>query len=224
LTVQAFNFAEKFRTPVILATDEAIAHVRQNFAIPAPGDIPVVNRKAPTVSPEKYRPFDAEEDGIAPLAVYGSDYVFHINTSMSGPDGITNAKPDNIKWKVDQLHRKFELHRDEIVLTNSYYTDDMDVLFIAYGATTGASKAAALEARKNGIKAGVLQLVTIWPFPDKEVEALAKHVKLVMVVEMNYSGQIAGEVRKVIGPHVELKRCNKYTGQNISPRDILATL
>jgi 2-oxoglutarate ferredoxin oxidoreductase subunit alpha len=100
----------------------------------------------------------------------------------------------------------------------------MDVLLIAYGATTGASRAAALEARKNGIKAGVLQLVTIWPFPDKEVEMLAKRVKSVMVVEMNYAGQVAGEVQKVIGSHVELKRFNKYNGQNISPRDILAAL
>ncbi len=224
LTIQAFNFAERFRTPVILATDEVVAHERQSFAIPAPGDIPLASRKAPTVSPTKYRPFDAEEDGIAPLAVFGSDYVFHISSSMSGPDGITNSKPENVQWKVDQLNRKFEIHRDEIVLTKSYDTDDMDVLLVAYGATTGASRAAALEARENGIKAGVLQLVTLWPFPDKEVEVLAKHVKSVIVVEMNYAGQVAGEVQKVIGPQVELKRVNKYTGQNISPRDILETL
>jgi 2-oxoglutarate ferredoxin oxidoreductase subunit alpha len=224
LTIQAFNFAEKFRTPVILATDEVVAHERQNFAIPAPGDIPLVNRKPPTVSPDKYRPFDAEEDGIAPLAVFGSEYVFHISSSMSGPDGITNSKPDNIQWKVDQLNRKFEINRDEIILTKTYDTNDMDVLLIAYGATTGASRAAALEARKKGIKAGVLQLVTIWPFPDKEVEMLAKHVKSVIVVEMNYAGQVAGEVQKVIGSHIALKRVNKYTGQNISPRDILAAL
>jgi 2-oxoglutarate ferredoxin oxidoreductase subunit alpha len=100
----------------------------------------------------------------------------------------------------------------------------MDVLLIAYGATTGASRAAALEARKKGIKTGVLQLVTMWPFPDKEVEVLAKHVKSVIVVEMNYAGQVAGEVQKVIGPNVELKRCNKYNGENISPRDILESL
>jgi 2-oxoglutarate ferredoxin oxidoreductase subunit alpha len=224
LTVQAFNFAEKFRTPVILATDEVVAHERQNFAIPAPGAISIVNRKPPVVAPEKYRPFDAEVDGIAPLAAYGSDYVFHISSSMSGPDGVTNSKPDIIRWKVDQLNRKFAVHRDEIVLTKSYDTDDIDVLLIAYGATTGASRAAALEARKNGVKAGVLQLVTIWPFPDKEVEALAKQVKSVLVVEMNYAGQVAGEVQKVIGPHMKLKRVNKYTGENISPKDILDSL
>lgn len=224
LTVQAFNFAEKFRTPVVLAADEVIAHARQNFAIPAPGEIPLISRKSPSVTPDTYRPFDAEEDGIAPLAVYGNDYVFHISSSMSGPDGVTNSTPDNARWKVNQLHRKIEMHRDEIVLTKSFDTDDMDVLLIAYGATTGASRAAALRMRRNGIKAGVLQLITIWPFPDKEVAALAKKVKSVAVVEMNYAGQVAGEVQKVIGPDVELKRVYKYNGQNISPQDILETL
>jgi 2-oxoglutarate ferredoxin oxidoreductase subunit alpha len=100
----------------------------------------------------------------------------------------------------------------------------MDVLFVAYGATTGASRAAALEARKNGIKAGVLQLITIWPFPDREVAELAKRVKKVVVTEMNYAGQVAGEVKKVIGSDVQLEKVNKYNGQIITPQDILKAL
>lgn len=224
MTVQAFNFAEKFRVPVILAADEVVAHARQNFAMPAPGEIPLIDRKSPTVSPEKYRPFDAEDDGIAPLAAYGSEYVFHVSSSMHGPDGYSNNDPENANWRINQLHRKIEMHRDEIILTKTYDTDDMDVLLIAYGATTGASRAAALEASKNGIKAGVLQLITIWPFPDREVEVLAKRVKTIVVPEMNYAGQVAGEVQKVIGPGVELKRVNKYNGQIITPQDILKAL
>ena len=224
LTVQAFNFAEKFRVPVVLAADEVVAHARQNFAMPAPGDYPVITRKAPTVSPDKYRPFDAEEDGIAPLAAYGSDYVFHVSSSMHGPDGYSNNNPENAIWRITQIHRKIEMHRDEIVLTKSFDTDDMDVLFIAFGATTGASRAAALEARRNGIKAGVLQLVTVWPFPDREVAALAEKVKTVVVTEMNYAGQVAGEVQKVIGTDVELKKVNKFNGQIIMPQDILDVL
>ena len=220
MTVQAFNMAEKFRVPVILATDEVVAHARQDFAVPKPGDIPLIDRKSPTVSPDKYHPFEAEEDGIAPLAAYGSEYVFHISSSMHGPDGYSNNNPENAIWRINQLHRKIEMHRDEIVLTKTYDIDDIEILLIAYGATTGASRAAVKDARKDGIKAGLLQLITIWPFPDREVEALAKLVKTVVVVEMNYSGQVAGEVRKVIGPGVELKRVNKYNGQIITPQDI----
>ncbi|MCF8111774.1 MAG: 2-oxoacid:acceptor oxidoreductase subunit alpha [Desulfobacteraceae bacterium] len=224
LTVKAFNLSEKFRVPVVLVTDEVIAHARQNFAIPEPGEIPLVERKSPAGPPEKYRPFDAEEDGVAPLAAYGGEYVFHISSSMHGPDGYSNNNPDNAIWRIKQLHEKIEMHRDEIVMTNTYDTDDMDVLLVACGATTGASRAAALEARRNGIRAGVLHLVTIWPFPDREVKELAGRVKKVVVPEMNYAGQVAGEVQKVIGPDTELTRVNKYNGQIITPRDILEVL
>jgi len=224
MTVQAFNFAEKFRVPVVLAADEVVAHARQNFAMPEPGEIPLVSRKAPTVPPEQYRPFDAEEDGIAPLAAYGEEYVFHVSSSMHGPDGYSNNNPENAIWRINQLHRKIELHRDEIVLTKSYDTDDMDVLIIAFGATAGASRAAAKEARNNGIKAGVLQLITLWPFPDKEVAALAKNVKKIVVPEMNYAGQVAGEVQKAVGTAVELHKVNKYNGQIITPKEILRAL
>jgi 2-oxoglutarate ferredoxin oxidoreductase subunit alpha len=224
LTVQAFNFAEKFRVPVVLAADEVVAHARQNFAMPAEGEIPIVERKHPTGPPEKYRPFDADDDGVAPMAAYGDAYIFHISSSMHGPDGYSNNNPENANWRINQLHRKIEMHRDEIVLTKEYDTDEMDVLFVAYGATTGASRAAALEARKNGIRAGVLQLVTIWPFPDREVAELATRVKKVVVTEMNYAGQVAGEVRKVLGPDVQLAKVNKYNGQIITPQDILKAL
>jgi len=224
LTVKAFNFAEKFRLPVILAADEIVAHMRENFACPAPGELEVVNRKKPAGPPEQYKPFVADEDGVAPLASYGSDYVFHVSSSMHGPDGYSNNSPANANWKVAQLHRKIELNLDEIVITKNYQTDDMDVLVVAFGASTRAARAAALEARKNGIRAGVLQLVTLWPFPDREVASLGQRVRTVIVPEMNYSGQVAGEVQRVLGADVDIRRVNRYNGQIITPQDILQVM
>jgi 2-oxoglutarate ferredoxin oxidoreductase subunit alpha len=221
LTVQAFNFAEKLRLPVILAADEIVAHMRENFVLPAPGEIELVNRKKPAVPPEQYKPFAADEDGVAPLATFGSDYCFHVSSSMHGPDGYSNNSPDNAAWRVTQLHRKIDLHLDEVVLTNTYYADDMDVLLIAFGATVRASRAAALRARSGGIKAGVLQLITIWPFPDEVVAALGHRAKTIIVPEMNYSGQLAGEVQRVLGPDRDMRRVNSFNGQVITPKDIL---
>lgn len=225
LTVQAFNFAEKFRIPVILAADEIVAHMRESFITPAPGEIGVVDRKKPAVPPEQYKPFTAGEDGVAPLAAYGSDYVFHVSSSMHGPDGYSNNSPANANWRVSQLHRKIELNRDEIVMTRSYYTEDgIDVLLVAFGATTRAARAAALEARKAGIRAGVLQLITLWPFPDKELASLGLNVKTVVVPEMNYSGQVAGEVQRVLGPGTDIRRVNSFNGRIITPQDILKVM
>lgn len=224
LAVQAFNFAEKFRVPVILAADEIVAHMRENIIFPAPGEVEVIDRKKPSVPPEEYKPFEPEADGIAPLAAYGSDYVYHVTSSMHGLDGYSNNDPANARWRVAQLHRKLERYRDEIVITKSYDTDDAEVLLIAFGATTRAARAAALEARKNGIRAGVLQLLTMWPFGDKEIAACGQNARKVVVVEMNYSGQVTGEVRRVLGPDKDITLVNKYNGQIITPKDILGAI
>ena len=89
----AFNFAEKFRFPVILAPDEVIGHLRENMVIPEPGDLAVIDRKKPSGPPEDYKPFAADADGVAPLSAYGSEYIFHVSSSMHGPDGYSNNNP-----------------------------------------------------------------------------------------------------------------------------------
>jgi 2-oxoglutarate ferredoxin oxidoreductase subunit alpha len=190
-------------------------------ALPLPGEIEVVERKAPSGTPAAYLPFKPDDDGVAPLAAYGGEYVFHVTSSMHGTDGYSNNDPANAERRVRELHEKIDRHRDEIVLTQSYYTDDMEVLIVALGATTRAGRAAALEARAQGIRAGVLQLQTVWPFPDKEIAALGKNARMVVVPEMNYAGQVAGEVQKALGPGADIRRVNKYNGTIITPQDIL---
>lgn len=224
LTVQAFNLAEKYRVPVVLAADEIVAHMRENFAIPAPGEIAVIDRKKPTGPPEQYRPFAPEEDGIAPLAAYGSEYVFHVTSSMHGAEGVSNNNPANAAWKIAQLHQKIDRYRDEIVMTRGFEVDDAEVLMVTFGATTRAARAAARHARQEGIKAGVLQLITIWPFPDRELATLAARARMIVVPEMNYAGQVAGEVQRVLGPDVDIRRVNQFNGQIITPQDILKVI
>jgi 2-oxoglutarate ferredoxin oxidoreductase subunit alpha len=125
---------------------------------------------------------------------------------------------------VKQLHEKIDRHRDEIVMTRQFDTDDMDVLLVTLGATTRSGRAAALEARRHGIKAGVLQIQTVWPFPDREVAELGRRVERIVVPEMNYAGQIAGEVRKAVGPETDIRRVNRYNGTIITPQDIVAEM
>lgn len=224
LTVQAFNFSEKYRTPVILVSDEVVAHMRESFRAPEAGELMVIDRKTPSVPPHVYKPFQADEDGVAPLASYGSPYVFHVSSSMHGPDGFSNNDPANAEWKISQIHRKIEINRDEIVLTKSFDTNDMEVLVVAFGITTRASRAAALEARKGGIRAGVLQLQTLWPFPDVEIRSAAEGVRRVVVAEMNYAGQVANEVRRVVGPERDIKGVRNFNGQILWPEDILKAI
>ena len=224
LTVQAFNLSEKFRTPVVLAADEIVGHMRENFVIPEAGELPVFDRVKPTVPPDQYLPFDFDGDGAAPLASYGSEYAFHVTTTMHSVNGYASVDPANAAKRIRHLHRKIETHRDEIVLTKSYDVEDCDVLIIAAGAVTRTARAAALRARQAGVKAGVLQLQTIWPFPDQEIMAAAEKAKTIVVAEMNYAGQLAGEVLKAVGNSVKLKRVNTFNGEIMFPQAVLEAI
>jgi len=221
LTVTAFNFAEKFRTPVVLAAYEIVGHMRENFAVPAAGELPVFERVKPSVPPDQYKPFNFDSDDAAPLASYGSEYILHITSTMNGPDGRATTDPQTATKRVTQLHRKFQAHRDEIALTKTFDVENCELLMIAAGAPVRAARAAALRARQTGVQAGVLQLLTVWPFPESQVISAAKTAKKIIVAEMNYSGQLAGEVRKLVGDSVPIVSVNTFNGQIITPQDIL---
>jgi 2-oxoglutarate ferredoxin oxidoreductase subunit alpha len=224
LTVAAFNLSERFRTPVIVAPDEIVGHMRENYSLPAKGALPVIDRPRPSGPAEEYRPFNFDGNCVAPLAAYGSEYILHVTSSMHGEDGYSNNDPANAARRVAQLHRKIDEARNEIVMTGSFDTGDCDILIIAAGAVSRAARAAALEARGKGIRAGVLQLITIWPFPDREIIKAARTAKKIVVAEMNYDGQLAGEVTKALGPGINLKKINSYNGEIITPSHILKEL
>ncbi len=224
LTVTAFNLAEKYRTPVILAPDEIVGHMRESITIPAPGELEVIDRVAPTCDPKEYTPFCFDEGCVAPLAHYGSEYVFHVTSSMHDETGFSCNTPQNASQRIHQLHSKFEAGRDDIVITKSFDTEDCDTLIIAVGAVTRAARTAAQEARAQGQKVGVLQLVTVWPFPDKEIALAAAKATRIIVPEMNYSGQLAGEVRKAVPDASIVQQVNSYNGSIIIPAQISAAL
>jgi 2-oxoglutarate ferredoxin oxidoreductase subunit alpha len=224
LTVEAFNLAERLRTPVVLAADEIVAHMRENVVIPEPGEIPIVERKKPTGDPAAYLPFGPSPDGVPAMSRFGSDHIMHVSSSMHGPDGCSNNSPANAAAQIARKNGKFALHRAEIVRTRGFEVDDAEILFVAFGITVRAARAAARRLREDGVRAGVLQLVTVWPFADEVVAELGGRARTVVVPEMNYHGQIAGEVKRVLGAGADVRRVNRFNGEIVSPRDILAVL
>ncbi|MBU4443863.1 2-oxoacid:acceptor oxidoreductase subunit alpha, partial [bacterium] len=118
-----------------------------------------------------------------------------------------------------RLNRKIQRFRDDIVEVETFNTDDMDVLVISFGSTARSAKRAVINAREKGVKAGLLRLKTIWPFPDKEIEALYKPVRKIVVAEMNL-GQIAHEVEWATRREKPVVRVNKIDGEPITPAEI----
>ena len=221
MTVKAFNLSERFRTPVVLMPDEIVGHMRESIAIPAPGELSVVERTRPACPPEEYLPFKTEDlADVAPLADYGGEYVFHITSSMHGASGFSQNDPENAQRKITHLYAKIYEHMDEITEIRTFDTEDMDLLVVTSGSTTRAARAAAKEAAAEGMKVGVLQLISVWPFPDVEVRKLAVQAGKVLVPEMNL-GQMVLEVRRAAGGQAVVHALNKTTGLGITPLEIL---
>jgi len=221
LTIQAFNISERLRTPVVLLADETIGHMRENVEIPDEGSVELVDRKVPTCPPADYYPFQPDEDGVPPLAKYGSDYIFHVTSSMHGIGGYSQNDPENARWKIKRLQEKIHNHYQNILYYKETAVSDAEVLIITYGATTRAAQKVITDLRSQDKKVGLLQLQTIWPFPEQLVHEYSKKVKKIVVPEMNL-GQIVKEIERVIDPAATVTAVLKSDGTGITPEEISA--
>ncbi len=218
-TVRAFNLAEKFRTPVIILYDEIVGHMREPVEIPEPGEIEVIDRVKPTCPPEEYRPYD-ERYEVPPLAAYGEGYRFHVTGLTHGTDGFPTADQEWIQREEERLVNKVLNHVDEICKNEEFYLDDAEIGVFAYGLSARSARYAVKEARAKGIKAGLIRPLTIWPFPEKAVEDMAKNVKVIIVPEMNL-GQAILEVERVTKGMCEVRGINRVDYNPIHPTQIL---
>ena len=224
LTVKAFNLSEKYRVPVIMAPEEVAGHMRENITIPEVGEVEVVDRAAPSCSPDSYKPFCFDEGAVAPLASYGSEYTFHVTSSMHGENGFSCNSPENAARRVAQLHTKLAAGRDDIVMTRYFGPEDCHTLIITSGVVTRAARSAAQAANAAGGNVGVLQLQTLWPFADVEVREASRKAKRIIVAEMNYSGQLAGEVMKHVPDPSLVTGVTTYNGSIMTPAQIAKAL
>jgi 2-oxoglutarate ferredoxin oxidoreductase subunit alpha len=199
LTVEAFNLSEEYRLPVFLLADANIGHMYEKLVIPPKEDIRTVDRKRPTVSRERYQPFEADEGLVPPMANFGDGYRFYAtgltHDAMGYPDMSVEAQDQLVRRLCDKIRNNV----DRISRFEEVMVDDCDVLVVAYGITARSAARAVRMAREEGIKAGLLRLISIWPFPERKIEGLASSVKGVVVSEMNY-GQMVREVERAVRP------------------------
>jgi len=220
VTVTAFNFAEKFRTPVIILSDEVVAHTREKFCFPPPDRINVVNRIKPSVPPEWYIPYENTARGVPPMAEFGDGYRYHVTGLVHDVRGFPTQKKDEVQALLERLHRKIFQYFREIQIVKEFLMEDADTALIAYGSIARSCLQAAKAAREKGIKIGVLQLVTLFPFPRNPVENILRQCKTVIVPELNF-GQISREVKRVNKDYSNVVKLNRYDGNLITPEDIL---
>lgn len=217
--VRAVNLSERFRTPVILLSDAVIAGLHEVIEIP--DTVEIINRKAPTVPPGQYKPYAADADGVPPFAAYGTGYRWYANSSMHDENSFeATARPEVAPALLKRLHDKINNHAAEIVLTQSELLDDAEVGVFAYGSAARAARAAIRMARAQGVRAGLLKALTLWPFPAESVGRLATRVRKIIVPEMNM-GQMVEVVRAVVCGQTRVVSLTRYDGQLITPEEIL---
>lgn len=220
IAVIAVNFSEKFRTPVIILLDEVVGHMREKVVLPAAGQLEIVDRKRPTVPPAEYKPYQADETGIPAMADFGTGYRWHVTGLNHAEDGAPAGKPPAVEKLLNRLLNKLEPYREEITLYKTFMAEDAQYLFITFGCMVRSTSEAVVKLRQEGIKAGLLQLQTIWPFPGELVERLCQGKKAVFVPELN-QGQLRGEIQKYVPERAKLYGVNKYNGELITPREII---
>lgn len=226
LTVKAFNLAEKYRTPVYLLTDESIGHLRETVTIRELDEGEIVNRPQPKpgTTQEELRTYCYDSTMPGPMPPFGSrEYLSRTTGSTHNEKGEFCPTPENITRVSYYLRNKIEANREDICMTRGYHLEDAEVVFISYGCSARSSYDAMEKLREEGIKAGLLQLLTVWPMPERQIRESLSKAKTVVIAEMNL-GQVAGEIRKYNDYGCRIIQANRVDGMLITPDEIIAAL
>jgi 2-oxoglutarate ferredoxin oxidoreductase subunit alpha len=223
LTILAFNVSDRYRVPVIMLADEVIGHMVERVIIPPEDQIEHWERKRPSRPPNgRFDPFRADEADLVPPMVHaGEGYRVHFTGLTHDERGYPDMTAETHHRLVTRLVEKVNRNAEAIIRTESYDLEDARILVIAYGCTARSARSAVRKARALGIPAGLLRLISIWPFPENFLRELAGQVDELIVAEMNL-GQISREVERVT--HRSVRGVFHAGGAMIPPEPILEAI
>lgn len=221
LTVRAFNLAEKYRTPVLVMADEVVGHMTERVVIPE--EVPYFPRRKPNLPPGDYSSFQPGEDLIPPMANAGEGYHIHVTGLTHDERGYPVTDEVTQERLVRRLVEKIRGHKKDIIILEEKGVERAEVIVCSYGISARVSLWAVELARREGIEAGMLKLLTVWPFPQERIREVATKVKAFVVPEINY-GQIALEVERSAGGRAEVIPLTHMGGGLHEPEDILKAI
>jgi 2-oxoglutarate ferredoxin oxidoreductase subunit alpha len=220
ITVEAFNIAETFRTPVILLFDEVTGHMREKVVIPQPGEIALVQRlKTSVESGVDYHPYLPREDGRLPMSDFGGVHRYNVTGLYHDMWGFPSDDPKIVYGLIRHLMDKIQNYAGTMTYFQKYHTEDAHTVLISYGAAARSARHLVENRRRRGEKLGLLELQTLWPFPSDIVRETCKKADFVVVVELN-TGQLVREVKLAVDFPERVYLANRIDGQLISPTDI----
>lgn len=230
LTIDCFNLSEKYRVPVILLSDAIIGHMRERVEIPDKNDIKIFNRVKPANGLNDYKPYDtkySEVPLVPAMANIGDGYRHYISGCVHDETGSPKMNSNLVaRQLVTRLCDKISVNRDDIVRYESKYTEDANVMVLAYGSVARPAEEAVKNARKENIKVSFFRPISLWPSPDKEILKAAENIDTIIIPEMN-DGQYAGEIARIFGENgktIKLIKINELGSETIYPDKIYSVI
>ncbi|SLM29430.1 PorC2 [Desulfamplus magnetovallimortis] len=223
LTVHAFNFAEKYRCPVFIASNKEIGMTKESIDLdlvelpdlverklfkscgnktsssenPVTSSVNQDNEDKNNCANDKFIPFKAEPGGVPDFLPIGGKTLVRQTSSTHGPDGYITIDPDTIAAAQDRLRDKILNAEEDLTIYDEHEREDADTLVISYGVTSRAAEDACSMLEKKGKSVSTLSLQTLWPVPEKLIRTKAEKYSRIVVLEMNL-GQYIDNIERIL--------------------------
>ncbi|MCI8615388.1 MAG: 2-oxoacid:acceptor oxidoreductase subunit alpha [Lachnospiraceae bacterium] len=224
LTIRCFNLSEKYRTPVILLMDEIVGHMREGVTLTSPGELVINKRKSSFRDGANKKCYYVPEGEYVPtMKPFGQGERYNITGLAHDESGFPTNNHETAGKLFTRLMKKIDDNLDDIVRVDEYMMEDAQTAVVCFGGTTRAAMTAVQEARKAGKKVGMFRPVTVWPFPERQLQAHLLRLKNILVVEHNY-GQMLLVVEHAAAGKVPVHFLGQVNGTVIPPQSIMEKL
>ncbi|MCK4757355.1 MAG: 2-oxoacid:acceptor oxidoreductase subunit alpha, partial [Thermoplasmata archaeon] len=227
MTIECFNLAEKYRHPVCLMTDGEVGHLREKVVIPDEDEMELIERVPATIDKDKFIPFSesqTRDSKVPDFPAFGTGYRTYVTGLTHNDMGFpaTDKQPDHERL-INRIITKITDDIDYLTDYEEIEMDDAEIVFVTYGASARPAESAVRMARAKGIKAGMLRMKIVWPFPEKVIYELSKKVNKIIVPEMSL-GQIVHPIREYAAKDCEVEVAPKVGGVMHLPSELLPYL
>jgi 2-oxoglutarate ferredoxin oxidoreductase subunit alpha len=217
-TVRAFNLAEKYWNPVILLLDEVLGKAHMDVEIPEPGSYEVYWEKTNQIIDLNI--YDRKIGENPPRIDFFHGYPIHIDSLEHDAHGWPSFDAKTVEKMQKLRMQKIYQNLDDIIKFKEYFLDDAELMIFSFGISARSALAAVKQAREQGIKVGLFQALTIWPFPKAALQEKFKKIKKVLTVEMNM-GQMKYEIERSAPADVEKQTLLRANGFPFTPQEVL---